>query len=73
MNAIRQIIDVKNHSFNVSLPSDFEADKVEVIIFPAENDVFSVSEQEKKLMTDRLKKTKPEQVKKWKDIKNKYL
>jgi len=73
MNAIRQIIEVKNHSFNVSLPFDFQADKVEVIIFPAENDSFSISEEEKKLMRNRLKNTQPDQLKKWNDIKNNYL
>jgi hypothetical protein len=40
MNAIRQFIDVKNNSFNVSLPDDFKASRVEVIILPSEqNDV----------------------------------
>jgi hypothetical protein len=32
MQAIRQIVDVHNHSLNVILPDDFEAAKVEVII-----------------------------------------
>lgn len=34
MQALRQIIDVKNHSLNINLPNDFNADKVEVIILP---------------------------------------
>jgi len=34
MNAIRQFIDVNNHSFNVTLPDDFTAKRVEVIILP---------------------------------------
>lgn len=36
MQALRQILDVKNHSLNISLPNDFNADKVEVIILPLE-------------------------------------
>ncbi len=36
MQALRQIIDVKNHSLNIMLPNDFNADKVEVIILPLE-------------------------------------
>jgi Putative addiction module component len=36
MNAIRQFIDVKNNSFQVSLPDDFKASRVEVIILPSE-------------------------------------
>jgi len=36
MKALRQILDVKNHSLNINLPNDFNADKVEVIILPLE-------------------------------------
>jgi len=36
MDAIRQFIDVKNNSFTVSLPEDFKASRVEVIILPSE-------------------------------------
>ncbi len=36
MQALRQILDVKNHSLNISLPNDFNADKVEVIILSLE-------------------------------------
>lgn len=37
MNAIRQFIDVKNNSFSVSLPDDFNAKRVEVIILPLDD------------------------------------
>jgi hypothetical protein len=36
MDAIRQFIEVKDHSFQVSLPKDFNARRVEVIILPSE-------------------------------------
>ena len=36
MQALRQIVNVKNHSLNIVLPDDFAADKVEVIIIPFE-------------------------------------
>jgi hypothetical protein len=36
MDAIRQFIDVKNHSFQVILPENFNASRVEVIILPSE-------------------------------------
>lgn len=42
MEAIRQIISVKNHSVTVVLPDDFTADKVEVIILPVENEEYQV-------------------------------
>jgi hypothetical protein len=37
MQAIRQIIEVKNHTFTVTLPDDFTASSVEVIILPTES------------------------------------
>ena len=36
MQALRQIVNVKNHSLNILLPHDFMADKVEVIVMPIE-------------------------------------
>jgi hypothetical protein len=36
MDAIRQFVDVKDHSFQVSLPKNFNARRVEVIILPSE-------------------------------------
>ena len=38
MKAIRQFIDVNNHTFNVLLPNDFTAKRVEVIILPSLSD-----------------------------------
>jgi hypothetical protein len=34
MEAIRQIVKVKNHKINITLPDDFNAEEVEVIILP---------------------------------------
>ena len=41
MQAIKQIIDVENHTFSVVLPKNFTAKRVEVIILPSdpENDI----------------------------------
>lgn len=41
MQAIKQIVQVKNHKFSVTLPNDFTAETVEVIILASnqENDV----------------------------------
>lgn len=36
MQALRQIVEIKNNSLNIVLPSDFKADKVEVIVLPIE-------------------------------------
>lgn len=42
MEAIRQIITVKNHSVTVILPDDFKADEVEVIIFPIQSNEYKI-------------------------------
>ena len=39
MQAIRQIVKVKNHKINITLPDDFNAEEVEVIILPKSNNV----------------------------------
>ncbi|CAH0336711.1 hypothetical protein FVB9288_02423 [Flavobacterium sp. CECT 9288] len=39
MDAIRQIVKVKNHKISITLPDDFNADEVEVIILPKLNNV----------------------------------
>lgn len=38
MEAIRKIVTVKNHQINITLPEDFYADEVEVIILPKQDD-----------------------------------
>ena len=35
MKAIKQIIDVENHTFTVVLPKNFTAKRIEVIILPS--------------------------------------
>jgi hypothetical protein len=54
MNAIRQFIDVKNNSFVVSLPDDFNDQRVEVIILPASENDFIISSEEKQMLDNRL-------------------
>jgi hypothetical protein len=39
MEAIRQIVKVKNHKINITLPDDFHAEEVEVIILPKSNNM----------------------------------
>ena len=34
MQALRQIVNVKDNFLHVLLPADFKADKVEIIVFP---------------------------------------
>ena len=44
MEAIRQIVTVKNNKINITLPIDFIADEVEVIILPTEKKEIAVPE-----------------------------
>lgn len=74
MNAIRQIVEVKNHQINVELPENFDAEFVEVIIFRKENDFnFEVSEDEKELMRKRVSDTKEEDFEDWDSVKHNFL
>jgi len=39
MEAIRQFIKVRNRQINIVLPEGFDADEVEVIVFPSNKEV----------------------------------
>jgi hypothetical protein len=52
MEAIRKIVTVKNHQINITLPEDFYADEVEVIILPKQND-FELTEEMKHVLDNR--------------------
>ncbi len=73
MNAIRKIVEVKDHKINIELPENFTADKVEIIIFPVDEEEFFISEEEKELMRERVKNTDPTKFKNWREIREKYL
>jgi hypothetical protein len=44
MEAIRQTVKVKNHSFKITLPDDFNAEEVDVIIIAKEPSVYKIPE-----------------------------
>lgn len=73
MNAIRKIVEVKDRKINIELPENFTADKVEIIIFPVDEEEFFISEEEKELMRERVKNTDPTKFKNWREIREKYL
>lgn len=74
MNAIRQTVEVKNHTINIELPKDFDAELVDVIILPKESeDYFYISEEEKELMRQRLKNSRPDDAKPWSELRKKYI
>ena len=74
MNAIRQIVEVKNHKLNIELPENFDAEYAEVIIFPKEEELdFEISEDEKALMIKRLAEAKEADFEDWDAIKDNFL
>ena len=61
MNAIRQIVEVKDHKLNIQLPENFDSEYAEVIIFAKDESFdFEISEEEKELMRKRLAESKEE-------------
>lgn len=53
MEAIRQTVKLINHKINITLPDDFIADEVDVIILPKQDD-FSLSDKMKAILDDRV-------------------
>ena len=63
MEAIRRTVKVENHQVNITLPDDFIADEVEVIIL-AKNEIdFQLSESQIKLLDDRVNEPESEYIK----------
>lgn len=52
MEAIRKIVTVKNHQINITLPDDFYAEEVEVIILPKQDD-FELTDEMKQILDNR--------------------
>lgn len=52
MEAIRKIVTVKNHQINITLPEDFYAEEVEVIILPKQDD-FELTDEMKQILDNR--------------------
>jgi cell wall assembly regulator SMI1 len=74
MNAIRQIVEVKDHKLNIELPENFDSEYAEVIIFAKDESFdFEISEKEKALMKKRLAESKEEDFEDWDSIKHNFL
>lgn len=61
MEAIRQFVKVKDHQINITLPDDFIADEVEVIILTKEND-FYLTDEMKETLENRLNEPESEYI-----------
>ncbi|MFK7059414.1 hypothetical protein V3Q90_04660 [Flavobacterium oreochromis] len=61
MEAIKQTVKVINHQINITLPDDFNADEVEVIILAKENS-FYLTEEMKQDLDNRLNEPESEYI-----------
>ena len=62
MEAIRRFVKVKNNQVNITLPDDFIADEVEVIIL-AKNEInYQLSDEQIQLLDDRLNEPESEYI-----------
>ena len=53
MEAIRRTVKVENHQVNITLPEDFIADEVEVIILPSEKKEYSIPQWQMNQVRER--------------------
>lgn len=56
MEAIRQTVKVKNNQINIILPDDFNAEEVDVIILPSQNNDFVIPEWQMNEVRERSAK-----------------
>lgn len=62
MEAIRQFVKVENQKVSITLPDDFIAEEVEVIIL-AKNEInYQLSEEQIQLLDDRLNEPESEYI-----------
>ena len=60
MEAIREIVKVKNRQVIINLPDDFNADEVEVIVLKTIED--ELSEEQKTILENRLNEPETEYI-----------
>ena len=61
MEAIRQYIKVNGRNISITLPDDFDADEVEVIILPR-NDDFYLTDEMKEILEQRVNEPSEEYI-----------
>lgn len=62
MEAIRQFVKVKNNQVNITLPEGFNAEEVEVIILAKNENEFQLSEEQIKLLDNRINEPESEYI-----------
>lgn len=54
MKALKQIVKVENNKVSITLPNDFNAEEVEVIVLSKE-DNFELTDEQKAILDERLR------------------
>ena len=53
MEAIRQTVKVKDHKISITLPDDFNAEEVDVIILPSKNEEYVIPQWQMNVVNER--------------------
>ena len=53
MKAIKRVLKVEDHKISLTLPEDFNAEEVEVIVFSKDDD-FVLSDEQKSILDERF-------------------
>ena len=56
MEAIRQTVKVKDHKISITLPDDFNAEEVDVIILPSKNEEYVIPQWQMNVVNERPEK-----------------
>ena len=69
MKAIKRVLKVEDHKISLTLPEDFNAEEVEVIVFSKDDD-FVLSDEQKSILDERLNKPEENYISADKSIEN---
>ena len=56
MEAIRLTVKVKDHKISITLPDDFNAEEVDVIILPSKNEEYVIPQLQMNVVNERTEK-----------------
>lgn len=69
MKALKQTLKVENHKVSITLPEDFDAAEVEVIVLSKEDD-FILTDEQKAILDERAKERDENYISAEESIKN---
>ena len=69
MKAIKRIVKVEDHKVSITLPKEFNAEEVEVIVFSKDDDLV-LSDEQKSILDERLNEPEENYISKEKSLEN---